>query len=90
MIKIHIVFSAVLLLSGCKNQAAQNEGSESQEAYPLLAEGYIEVLDPRLEDVISADAKIEILSQGHEWTEGPLWIESGKLLLYSDIPRNTI
>src|SRR5580765_102813 len=52
--------------------------------------GSIERIDPSLDAIISKDAKIEIIAEGFEWSEGPLWIESRKMLLFSDIPANTI
>ena len=50
----------------------------------------IERLDPALDRLIAPDAKIEVLSQGYEWTEGPVWIKNGGYLLFSDIPKNAI
>ncbi len=52
--------------------------------------GRIERLDPALDALIPADAKIEQLAEGFTWTEGPVWRKSGGYLLFSDIPRNTI
>jgi gluconolactonase len=52
--------------------------------------GSIERMDASLDALISSDASIEIIAEGHEWTEGPLWVESEKMLLYSDIPPNKI
>jgi gluconolactonase len=52
--------------------------------------GSIEKLDSGLNTVISADAKIEILGEGYEWSEGPVWVEGGEMLLFSDVPKNTI
>ena len=52
--------------------------------------GTIERLTPELDNIIPTNAKIEILSKGHVWTEGPLWIEDGQYLLFSDIPPNSI
>ena len=50
----------------------------------------IERLDPALDKLIDPNAKIEVLAQGHDWTEGPLWIKRGGYLLFSDIPKNSI
>jgi gluconolactonase len=50
----------------------------------------IERLDAALDRLIASDAKVEVLAQGHDWTEGPLWIKSGGYLLFSDIPKNSI
>ena len=52
--------------------------------------GSIERMDASMDALISADASIEIIAEGHDWTEGPLWVESEKMLLYSDIPPNKI
>lgn len=55
-----------------------------------LPVGKIEYLDPELLDVLDTSAVLEVIADGHEWTEGPVWIESEQMLLYSDIPRNKI
>lgn len=52
--------------------------------------GKIEVIDPALSSILDTNASIEIIAEGHEWTEGPVWVESEKKLLYSDIPQNRI
>src|SRR6266487_2521735 len=52
--------------------------------------GSIERLDPGLDSIISQNAKVEIIAEGFEWSEGPLWIEDKKMLLFSDIPVNTV
>jgi gluconolactonase len=50
----------------------------------------IERLDPALDALIAADAKIEMLAYGFDWTEGPVWNKARGHLLFSDIPRNAI
>jgi gluconolactonase len=40
--------------------------------------------------LIPADAEIEVLGEGFEWTEGPLWLPSLNKLIFSDIPQNTV
>ena len=59
-----------------------------QKIYPTI--GNIERLDESINDIVSANAKAEIIAEGFEWSEGPLWIEKNKMLLFSDIPRNAI
>ena len=59
-----------------------------QKMYPTI--GNIERLDESINDIVSANAKAEIIAEGFEWSEGPLWIEKNKMLLFSDIPRNAI
>ena len=52
--------------------------------------GAIQELDPSLEEIITPGAKVEIIAEGFDWAEGPLWVESEKMLLFSDIPPNKI
>lgn len=52
--------------------------------------GSIERLDPALDALIGPDATIEIIAEGFDWSEGPLWVESQKMLLFSDVPKNTV
>ncbi len=54
--------------------------------------GRIERFDPALDEIVPAEARIEVLSGGFTWTEGPVWVddEAGGHLLFSDIPRNSI
>ncbi|MEW6323140.1 MAG: SMP-30/gluconolactonase/LRE family protein [Acidobacteriota bacterium] len=51
---------------------------------------YIERLDPRLDAVLDAAARIERLADGFEWVEGPLWDAANGRLLFSDVPRNEV
>lgn len=52
--------------------------------------GTITFIDDSFENLVSRDAKVEVLAEGFEWTEGPVWIEEGEYLLFSDIPPNSI
>lgn len=52
--------------------------------------GSIEKFDSSLDSIISQGAFIEKLGEGYEWSEGPVWVESEKMLLFSDVPKNTI
>ncbi len=52
--------------------------------------GVIERIDPALDLLIDKEAKPEIIAEGFDWSEGPLWVEKHKMLLFSDVPRNAI
>jgi gluconolactonase len=54
------------------------------------ADGTIERLDPELDKIISSEAKIEVIAKGFEWSEGPLWLDQFNMLIFSDVPKNTI
>lgn len=50
----------------------------------------VERVDSALDSIITAPLKPEIIAKGMKWSEGPLWVEQNKMLLFSDVPRNTI
>jgi len=52
--------------------------------------GRIERIDPALDNIIAPNTKVELITEGFDWSEGPVWIESEKMLLFSDVPQNII
>lgn len=52
--------------------------------------GSIEKIDPALDEVIGSNATIEIVAEGFEWSEGPVWVEKEKMLLFTDVPNNVV
>lgn len=50
----------------------------------------IDRLDPAIDSVISNEITVDVIGTGYKWSEGPLWIESEKMLLFTDVPTNTI
>lgn len=63
----------------------------SQDTTNFPAIGEVQRFSPELDQLLPANAKIEVIASGFDWTEGPVWIkEDGGYLLFSDIPRNSI
>jgi gluconolactonase len=50
----------------------------------------VERLDPALDQLISPDAKLQVVKEGYGFTEGITWVEKGGYLLVSDMPANVI
>ena len=67
----------VFTLSACKEE-------------PKPGTGEIEFIDDALSALINKDAKVEIITEGFDWSEGPLWVEQQQMLLFSDVPKNII
>jgi gluconolactonase len=59
-------------------------------ALPLWAQNAVHRIDPALDKLISADAKVEKVAGGFQFVEGPVWNRAGGYLLFSDIPANVI
>lgn len=66
--------------------------TQAQDSVNFPTIGEVVKLDPQLDELIDKDAKIEVLSSGFDWTEGPVWIGDAKdgYLLFSDIPKNSV
>lgn len=60
----------------------------SQTAYKSI--GTFERYDSSINKLVSKDAKAEIIAEGLDWCEGPLWVEKHHMLLFSDVPQNII
>ena len=77
-------YSPTLLLLLLPGMACQPTGTTPATT------GSIERMDPRLDAIIAPESHIEILAEDFDWSEGPLWIESGGYLLFSDIPPGRV
>jgi gluconolactonase len=58
------------------------------QEYPTT--GSIERLSPELDRIIAPGTLPEILAEGFEWSEGPLWLTDQEKVIFSDIPNNSI
>jgi gluconolactonase len=47
-------------------------------------------LDPRFDQLVPKEAKLEKIADGFTWVEGPVWDKQGGYLLFSDIPANAV
>ena len=70
--------------------ACNSNTEDKKQEMKYKSTGTIERLDPALDNIISVNAKAEIIAEGFEWSEGPLWVEQHSMFLFSDVPMNTI
>jgi gluconolactonase len=52
--------------------------------------GSVERLSAEIEQYVPQNAIIEILAEGFDWSEGPVWVEELGAVLFSDVPNNKI
>ena len=81
-----LLFLLISIVYACSPSG--NETTEAAPPYPTL--GMIDRVDPALDSLVAPDAQMEILAEGFEWTEGPVWVPQDNYLLFSDIPQNSI
>lgn len=75
------IILSTLILAAC---------SRTQDNPGIRTIGSIIRLDPELNKIIPENAVIEVLAEGFDWSEGPLWIEKDQFLVFSDIPPNRV
>ena len=80
--RLFIFFVITISIISCKS------GENTVNEFKTI--GSIEKLDQRLDNIINVDAKIEVLGEGYSWSEGPVWVEKDQILIWSDVPENTV
>jgi len=83
-----VLFLSFLLiaLAGCVQELAEESAGDKSEQEL----GSIERADPRFDSLVPPDARIEVLAEGFDWAEGPVWVPDGEYLLFSDVPQNVV
>jgi gluconolactonase len=84
-----ILFAPIMaLILGCHPSSEKKEEGDARasKALQLTIERDHEIMDL----LFPKGTGIEILGEGFEWTEGPLWLEERGKLLFSDIPNNEV
>lgn len=78
----------LLLLTGLLSCQGRQTGNTTETMKESI--GIIEKNADALDAVIDKDPVIDTLASGFEWSEGPLWLEKENMLIFSDVPANTI
>ena len=84
--------AVVLALTAVFACGPAEEPPAAETEAPAGEAGTVERLDPRLDELLGADAAVEQVADGFQFIEGPVWVggaEDGHLL-FSDIPGDTV
>lgn len=85
------LLTVFLFLAACQSNTEQQETeavAPAVEEYETLGE--IEVYDDRLAQILDTTATLEVLGEGFDWSEGPVWVPEIEALLFNDIPPNKL
>ncbi len=74
----------LFLITACGSDGEEQDAGQTQTT------GSVEVLDEELNRILDVEALPEIIGEGYDWSEGPVWVEEHEFLLFSDIPPNKI
>lgn len=81
----------ILATLACAAHALAQEGApNAPRTVTDRTAGQIERLDPRLDALVDPTTPIEVLAEGFDWSEGPVWIADGGYVVFSDVPQNTV
>lgn len=89
MKKYFIIILAIAFAACGGENSKTNEVTATKDSSASFS-ATIERDDPALDDIISKDAKPEVIAEGLDWSEGPLWIDDQQMLIFSDVPVNTV
>jgi len=91
---LHLAIGLMLLMGSCNKPPTSQKLSTgialATAAAPYQDIGTIERLDPKINELVPLEARIEVLADGFDWSEGPLWVPELEAVIFSDIPPNTI
>lgn len=60
----------------------------SSQSYPTI--GKIHIFSEQANELINPEAPIEVLADGYDWAEGPVWWKERQSVLFSDVPKNIV
>lgn len=82
-----IIFS----MSSCKHKTTEGKLESSESGQQIAADALsVERLDSRMDEIIAPGVLPEIIAEGFDWSEGPLWLPNEQILVFSDVPENTV
>ncbi len=76
----------IILLAAC------NSNTQTKNATTITKDsiGKIEIYGSAANNLIDTNANIEVIGSNYKWVEGPVWVPSKQMLLFSDVPNNKI
>ncbi|PPT93499.1 SMP-30/gluconolactonase/LRE family protein [Xanthomonas arboricola] len=80
--RLLLALSLLAVLAACTTKKAP------PPRFPAI--GQLTTFDRSFGTVVAGDARIEKLSEGFTWSEGPAWVRNGGYLLFTDVPENTL
>jgi gluconolactonase len=83
-----IFLLASFLFARCNSNPTGKNTEKADSA--LINTVSVERLNPVMDEIIPQGELPEIIGDGFEWTEGPVWLPDQNILLFSDIPSNSV
>lgn len=86
-----LLLTTAIAISACQTKSSGKKPETSRGiATTFIKTGSVERNSPLLDNIIPPGELPEIIAKGFIWTEGPLWLPELDMLLFSDIPANSV
>ena len=86
-----LLLTTAIAISSCKTKFSGKKHKNFEKTdTTFFKTGSVQRYSPRLDDIIPPGELPEIIAEGFEWTEGPVWLPEQDILLFSDIPENSV
>ena len=84
--------SVLAALDSCKSKSSAEDklAALENEKTEFVSTGSVDRISPLLDEIIPPGELPEIIAEGFNWIEGPLWLPEQDILLFTDIPENSI
>jgi gluconolactonase len=89
-VKLYSTQKLFLWISALATLAALLQPRDKLRAQSPAPSVAIVRLDPLLDQIVPAGAKLEKIVDSFTWTEGPVWNRTNGYLLFSEVPKNSI
>ena len=91
MKRISLYLLIVFSMAACKPKTTGGNLEAQDAGRQTVADVWsVERLDPRMDEIIAQGVLPEILADSFNWSEGPLWLPTEQILIFSDVPENTV
>lgn len=82
--------SILITVLACSLLQACSFNDNSMKAQWPQQQGIFTIYNEKALQLLNTKADLKTLATGFEWVEGPVWIDEGSYLLFSDIPKNRV
>jgi len=83
-----LLLAAVAMMTSCKSTPPEPSAPAKATEALMSSPVHLDRLDPSIDQIVPAEARLERIATGFTWVEGPVWLDDS--LFFAEIPTNSI